>query len=1098
MRKLRRLIAVLIAAALAPVSLLAQEAATVTGRVTNAQGQPEAAVLVRIESLNVGASTGADGNYRLVIPGARIRAGQSVQISASRAGLSPMSRTVTLSPGANLTQNFQLGSSVIVLEDLVVTGTAGETPRAKVPFDVGSVSAADIQVPTVSAAAVIQGKVAGAQVVSGSGRPGSAPSILLRGPKSLDASGRSQEPLYIVDGVILSGTLVDFNALDIEEVEVLKGAAAASLYGSRAANGVVQIRTRRGTGVPDNQVRYTARTEYGVSEMASTPEALLAEYHPYAMNAAGTKFLSSTGAECDWLNCNGTRLAGQGRTSATQAATVWNTYTMNAWPGQTYDQAARFFQDGNFAQQYVAAEGRTGATNFHVSYNNLADEGVMPGFNGYDRHNFRVNVDQAIRSDFSVSASAFYSRSTNDQFPEGNGNFLFDLTRMPAGVNLFACRGTTLAINQSSDCRNDPRNLLVAVNPANRESGNPVYEALNRDYATTTNRFLGASTLKYSPLSWFDLDLNASYDRTGYTEQDYFFKGFQTPTPSTTFNNGYLDRLNDVSEAFNASVTSTFRWDISSDIRNRTQFRYLYEQTDFDRTFTSGSNFRVLDIPNFQNIDPTRLGASNLTQPVRADGYFAITNFDIADRYIIDALIRNDGSSLFGEDERRQWYYRLATAWRVSDEPWFNVGPVSDLKFRYSYGTAGGRPSFAAQYETYSVSSAGISSVNLGNAQLKPEFSREHEVGLETGLFSDRLTLNLTYANSRTTDQILRVPLPAYTGFQSQWQNAGTLASNTWEASLNANLIQRGAFNWSARLLYDRTRSEITELTVPAYTYGVPGQLLTDVFYAREGEQMGNFYGVQYAQSCEQLPSGVDCGQFEVNDEGYLVYVGNGSLADRAWGTPAPNTVRGAAPHLAALNWGTPFQGMCNDRVSGNQVLYCPLGNTLPDYTVSFSSTLSYGGLTLYGLLDAVQGFDVYNQPLQWAVFRRTAGIFDQADVAADERKPIGYFDALYGVSGLGPSTVFVEDGSFVKLREMSLRYTFGSSLLDRMSVLNNFEGLSLMLTGRNLATWTDYRGFDPEVGSSGGNTGSSALARVEGYQYPNFRTWTLGVEVNF
>mgnify|MGYP006140463485 CR=1 FL=1 len=154
MKQFRRLIAVLIAAALAPVTLLAQEAATVTGRVTNAQGQPEAAVLVRIESLNAGASTGADGTYRLVIPGARIRAGQNVQITASRQGLSPVSRSVTLSPGANLTQNFQMSTQIILLEDVVVTGTAGAVEVAKLPFTVGRVDGEDLQVPAVSAGGV--------------------------------------------------------------------------------------------------------------------------------------------------------------------------------------------------------------------------------------------------------------------------------------------------------------------------------------------------------------------------------------------------------------------------------------------------------------------------------------------------------------------------------------------------------------------------------------------------------------------------------------------------------------------------------------------------------------------------------------------------------------------------------------------------------------------------------------------------------------------------------------------------------------------------------------------------------------------------------
>ncbi|HEX6911437.1 MAG TPA: TonB-dependent receptor plug domain-containing protein, partial [Longimicrobium sp.] len=282
MRNFRQLIAVLIAAAaLAPATLAAQEAATVTGRVTNAQGQPEAAVLVRIESLNVGASSGADGNYRLVIPGARIRAGQSVTITATRTGLSPVSRTITLSPGATLSQNFQMATSVLLLEDVVVTGTAGPTSRAKVPFTVSTVRAEDIEVPPPSAAGAIQGKVAGATVMQGSGRPGAAPTVLLRAPTSINATGRTQEPLYIVDGVILSSSVVDIDALDIESIEVVKGAAGASLYGSRAGSGVVQIRTRRGTSMGADQVRYSLRSELGTSELASEPEALFSDTHQY-------------------------------------------------------------------------------------------------------------------------------------------------------------------------------------------------------------------------------------------------------------------------------------------------------------------------------------------------------------------------------------------------------------------------------------------------------------------------------------------------------------------------------------------------------------------------------------------------------------------------------------------------------------------------------------------------------------------------------------------------------------------------------------------------------------------------------------------------
>ena len=1092
MRQFRRLIAVLIAAALAPVSLLAQEAATVTGRVTNAQGQPEAAVLVRIESLNAGASTGADGTYRLVIPGARIRAGQAVQITASRQGLSPVSRSVTLSPGASLTQNFQMAAQIILLEDVVVTGTAGAVEARKVPFEVGSVSGADIPVPPTNAATALQGKVAGVTVVSGSGRPGSAPSILLRGPKSINAAGRSQEPLYIVDGVILGSSVADIDALDIEEIEVLKGAAAASLYGSRAANGVIQITTRRGSSVPDDQVRYTFRSEYGQSGLPNTPADLLVETHQYALTADGM-FISRAGTPCEYLACPNFRLAGQ-RAPSPALANSFNTYVSNPWPNGTIDQVDAFFQDGAFTQNYFAAEGRAGATNFHVSFSNLSDEGILPGLEGLTRNNFRVNVDQAIRSNLSVSAGAFYSRSDNDLFPEGNGNPLFALTRMPAGVNLRACED-----DLAEDCTNDPQRLILQPNRENTESSNPLYELFSRQYDTDRGRFMGSANFRYSPVNWFDVDANASYDRLDRQDQDYFPKGYRTISASPTFNEGYLDRTYLLQEAFNGSVTGTFRFDLADNIHNRTQFRYLYEQTDVDQTFTRGYEFSVGDIPTFNNTNPSNTRATNEVTPVRADGYFAITNFDIADRYVIDALVRNDGSSLFGSEERRQWYYRLAGAWLLSEESWFNLPAIDDLKLRYSVGTAGGRPTFAAQYETYSVSGGSIIPITLGNQALKPEYTTEHEAGVDLGFLNNRATLGVTYARSSTEDQILPVPLPSYTGFLTKWQNAGTLESNTWELSLDTRLIQRDNFSWSARVNFDRTRSEITNLNVPEFRYGVPGQALTNVFFARPGEELGTFYGFQFAESCSDLPSDIQgqCDQFRVNDDGFLVWTGGDEIGAGRWGEFAPASIQQAGAQLAGLNWGHPFGAVCQDRSLGT-TLYCPLGRTLPDHSIGFSSTISFGGLSLYGLVDAVQGFEVYNQPLQWAVFRNTAGLLDQTGKSEELQKPLSYYGALYGASGLRPSSAFVEDGSFVKLRELSLRYTFGQDLLGRLPGVSALDGLSLMLSGRNLKTWTDYRGFDPEVGSSGGQTGSAALGRVEGYQYPNFRTWTLGVEVNF
>jgi TonB-linked SusC/RagA family outer membrane protein len=1070
--------------ALTAVLLFATSGSAQTGAVTGtvreaATGQLLEGAQVLVQGTGLGALS--RGNGRFLIPNVPVGA-RTIEVQLI--GFATVTQEVAVQAGQTVHVEISMVSTAIALTGIVVTGVSGATQRTKLPFEVAQIKVEDLPtVPVTSPAGMLQAKVPGVTVVQGSGRPGATPEILLRGPTSLNAIGRDQSPLFIVDGVILGATLIDLDALDVESVEIVKGAAAASLYGSRAAAGVVQIRTRRGRAFDDNQVRYSLRSEYGRSELPHVPEDLLTQTHQYALNAQGL-FVNEDGSTCVWLECTSPVLAGQ-RAAAGEEVSSWNTFQTQRWPGQTFNQIERFFENGDFLRNYVSVEGRSGDTNFHVSMANMQEEGVLPGLKGFTRNNFRVNVDQAVLENVQVSASAYYSRSTQDQFPETQGNPLFDLTRMPAGVDLL------------SPDPDDPDEIILIPDPTNIESPNPLYELFNREYDLDKSRFLASGNLRYSALDWLDVDANISFDRLDLDEQDFWPKGFRTPR-TDLLNEGYMDRWTVQLEALNASVTATGRFRLTPQIFNRTQVRYLYEEQDYEELLTGGYEFAVAGVPVISNLNPERLFSDQYLETIRADGYFVITNFDMYDRYVIDALVRNDGSSLFGADERRQWYYRVAGAWRLTQEDWFTVDGLDELKLRYSLGTAGGRPTFSAQYETYTVTGGRVTPVTLGNQDLKPEFSTEHEAGIDAAFGGGKLVLGLTYANTSTKDQILPVPLPAYAGFSTQWRNAGTLESKTWEASLDARLVETPNLNWSARLIFDRTRSEITELTVPPFTYGVglPTAQLHTVFYAREGEEYGTLYGVKFASGCGDLPAGLDCNQFAVNDEGLLVWVGaGGSLSTPQWGS----RLDGALDALSKpVLWGSPVAGQCTDAATGELTAFCPVGTTMPDFSLGLSSTLSWRGFSLYGLLDAVQGFEVYNQPLQWATFQRTAGIIDQSDVSESERKPLGYFDQLYGTSGLNPSTAFVEDGSFVKLRELSLGYRLNTEQLDELPGLGWFSSIGLSVTGRNLLTWTDYRGYDPEVGKGGGQLGSAALARVEGFQYPNFRTWTLALDLGF
>ena len=1064
----------------------AQEA-IIEGQITNvATGEPLVGANVLIEGTTLGAATDIEGQYRISVPAAQVT-GQDATIIARFVGFRAGRQTITLTADVH-TLDFALRVDALRLEDIVITGLVGETERARLPFSVGRVTADDMQVQThISAATLIQGKIAGATVVQGSGRPGAAPSFLLRGPTSIDAAGRNQEPMYIVDGIILSGSMVDLDALDIENIEVVKGAAAASRYGQRAANGVIQITTRRGHAMPDNEIRYRFRTDIGTSELEGRFN--LTQAHQFLMTEDGSQFIDAEGNPCDWLDCESVVAANQRPRQLTDeqgnpifdadgdpvmAGSTWSTFQIEEYP-QTFDHVDRFFDPGMFIQNYFSAEGRSGRTNFNASISHLGEDGILPGIEGYERINFRLNLDQSVRPNLSLSGTTFISRSTDDLFTESQGNPLFNLTRMPAGSDLFA--------------RDEDGELFIRPDPHN-ENDNPLYELLNRQWDRQRTRLLGNLTTRYTPTDWMLLEADVSYDRMTLFDEDFYDRGYRTARPTPSVNDGMVYKRDRSEEAFNTSFTATFNQEFGS-LNTRTSLRYLYEDQQWNDQWNWGSELGATGLPTLHNISGTPNVRSN-QGAIRSAGYFLITNFDFDGKYIIDFLVRRDGSSLFGAEERWQNYWRAAGAYRITEEPWFDINGLDELKFRASYGTAGGRPNFSAQYETYSVLRGSMSPVSVGNRNLKPELASEIELGVELGLF-DRFFLDVTYAETTVEDQILRVPLAGYSGFIHQWQNAGTLESNTLEISLDAQIVRQRDFNWSARLIYDRTRQEITQLDVPAFTYGVAGQAFDAAFYAREGEQLGTFYGFRWATDCSQIPgvsSDACANNFQTNDDGYLVYVGPGNdWTDGLWGNVG--TVDGES-----FQWGSPVIAVEEDPITGEMTNFLPIGNTMPDYRISFSMNMDYRRLGLYFLFDAEQGFDVWNQPLQWATFQDYSGIMDQRGKPEGEQKPVAYYAALY--NSLSPTnTHWVEDASYVKLRELSVHYTFSQGQLSSVG-LGILRGATLRVTGRNLFTWTDYTGYDPEIGRAGGDVGSAAIARVDGYNYPNYRSYNFGIEFNF
>ena len=1107
-------VGVWLSAGAAPV--LAQGA--ISGTVTDAESlAPVAGAQVFIAGTVVGTLTGPEGTYR--IEGAP--AGEQT-VSVRLIGYREASQTVTVQSGQVATADFAVEQTALRIQDIVVTGVVGETPQVKLPFTVERLSAQDIPVPAADASTLLAGKAAGMQVVSGSGQPGQAAGILLRGPTSINSSGRSMQPLIVIDGVIQSesATLADVGALDIDHVEIVKGAAAASLYGSRAQNGVIEITTKRGTGLQENALNVLARGEYGMGQLVG--DIGLVESHPYTMNASGSKFIDTSGNEVDFRDLNR-----QGFGSAVlynqinpgEPGTTSTAFANQAFPNELLDHMDTFFDPGETMDLYGAVTGRFGESSFRVSFDQFVEAGVVrcsacidnladlnsdrvaqglsafdvgvPDDEGYERQNVRLNVDTRF-GDLDIAASGFYSRADQDDKAVTTGAFS-RLTFVSPAIDISGIS----PFDGYPDIDADPQSI----------EANPLYLLATNDSRDKRSRTMGSIDLNYSPtgLEWLTLEANASFDRTDFRDYTIRPKNERTSAASGTgeTTGGSLREFNFTEEAINASVTlGASQIFMDGDLTVRGKARYLIEDQSFGSNGVFGSRFSVQDVPNFGAIIGETSG-NNEVRNIKAEGLFGIASVDYRGRYIVDGLIRRDGSSLFGPEERWQTYYRGSVAWRIAQEEFWNVGAIDELKLRFSLGTAGGRPNFFAQYETFGVSAGAIFPINLGNRSLKPEFTTEREAGINF-VFFENMGLDLTYAWQTTDDQLLLVPQPAFVGFSNQWQNAGEISAQTYEVSLRYAVIDRQDMGLQFRLNWDKTKQEVTRLDVPDFTQGT--------FFVSEGRPLGELWGEVLATACEQLaPVGISAStcaaNFQINDDGLLVPVGGANFTDgftqKLWGTTVtvdaedgertypwghPIYVQDRSPACVAKN---PTDYMDKCRLTE----FLPYGNTTPDFNASFATNFRYQGLSLNALLEASVGHMVYNNTAQWALRELRGEDVDQTGKSLEHNKPTGYASVIYNVGS--DNSWFGEPGDWLKVRELSLGYTLPSSMVAGLFG-GVFERVTLNLIGRNLFTLTGYRGYDPEVGIGGGSLGSETLNRVDSFGYPNFRTFTFSAELVF
>ncbi len=1015
----------------------------ITGIVTDSDTKlPIPGVTVRVNGTTTAATSGEDGRYVITAPFSGV-----YTITARRIGYGERQiDNIRFVLDSVQTFNIELAVNQLRLNQVTVSATVDPTSGTKTPYTVDKLTRADLPVPTTtSAAGALIGKVAGANVTRASGAPGSGVFIQLRTPVS---QFKNNSPLFVVDGVFLNSTqsvtTQDMEAMDIETIEVIKGAAAAALYGSRAASGVIAITTARGNNLALGQTQFTLRTEYGQDFIANGIEKPTG--HQFLINDQG-----------QYINTAGEVV------SRVDRVVQPNGIMENSYIDPIYNHVDQFFKPGNFNTQTLTLQQNSASTNFTLSFTRNQQPGVIEGSNGFNRQTMRLNLDHRIKEKLSIGASVSYTRSTNDP---SQVDFL-QLYRQNVDVNL-----------QQPDSLGRfkyaiiPDPLYAATNPFYRQ----VYQQ-SQTNRTRTNLNLNA---QYRPYRWLTLTSDIGFDRGDLESTAYVPRG-QFALNGEDLTTGSLSITSDITTGVVATTGVTLT-KAFGDLTARWTTRGQTEREVAPDLFGSGTEFTVSGVKRL-NVATNRNSTSAITDR-RTNAVLSTVAFDYADKYIVDGLVRREGSSLFGPDNRWNTFFRVAGAWLINEESWFNVGFLDLFKLRYSYGTAGTRPAFSDQYEVLAVSTGAVVRDALGNRLIEPEISTEQEVGLDM-IINQRVSASLVYVSNITDGNLIAVPVAALAGYNTQWQNVGTVTGNTIEATIQANLLNNpGGFQWDVLFTGDRTRNFIGEFGRTCYTDGPINRC--------DGIRLGQYFGQNLVQNTEQLrpvhrTSGAANSQFQVDNNGWLVPVGEGNN----WNEGKSKNLWGTTVRIDGINyaWGRPFVEI--DSTSPNASVKRSLIADFPgQFNFGFGNTFRYKGVRLYTLFNGRIGGEVYNNVRQNLMATGDAMEVDQRGVPDELQKPVTYYSA--GVAGNNNFWMrnFVEDGTFARLQELAFGYLFDSRRHPWIGKIGATR-IQADIIGRNVLTLTGYSGLNVEARNG-------ALYNVDSQVYPLTTTWTAAFTVTF
>lgn len=999
---------------------------TISGRVTDRNTQEAlVGVSVKIKSSSLGTSTDVDGKFTLSLSGPI----KQQEIIFSYTGYKTETRSIPLAAGNQLL-NCELSADLVGLDEVIVTGTSAGTTRKQLGSYISSIKGDDLtKGRSGNVLSSLQGKTAGAQISQNSGDPAGGISVRLRGISSVNSSS---EPLYIVDGIIVNNNttrvtntqpgydggnfvgsigqnrLVDINPADIERIEVLNGAAAAAIYGSRANAGVVQIFTKRGSlGAPV----VTFSTNYMNSNLRKKVE----------VNQSPVKFGGSVDLETQ---------------------DVLNTALTTTSPVNRYDYQDYIFRNASGTDNNVSVAGGKDDTKYYVSASYFNNQGIVKNTN-FRRFSLRTNIDQKLSNWISFTAGLNYTNSGADEKPDGN-SFYSPLN----SINIIG--------NYHDIFTRDADGNLKAVGERGRI--NPVSVIEDIKQRQEVNRVLGNLGLKLTPIENLSLDFTIGVDNTGQTGTTYippytynanpdFWGGGASLAPTL---NGYTSTASNSAFLINNEFNATYTAAISDVISSTSQlgFSYQYEKSKYNMLNGRGLAPFIETVNGASTILP---GMDARTEYSVSGAYFQ-QNFKYKDQLFLTGAVRVDESSVFGKDNRRQVYLKGSGSYVLSSADFWKSTSMSkwwDLfKLRAAYGQSGNLTGIGA-YDRYNAYSSQtflnrvslFSSATLANENIKPERQAELELGTDLSFFSNRLGLSFNWYNKKVTDLLIsRVEAPT-TGFSSFLDNVGSLQNRGIELVLNGAPIKSTHFAWNTSVIYSRNRNKALDVGGLRLFTTNPGAPVAII----DGQPIGVFYGTFFARNPD------------------------GSLLTNAQGIPMIE--RGTQNGIDitpqrdenGMPIGTPLRKV--------------IGDPNPDYTLTFVNDFTYKRLSLHLQFDAVQGVDVWNA--DWRT-RQGVGNGLMAQQEQMGELPRGYVAGVYAIEEWR-----IDNGSYVKLREVSLSYSFGK--------VKFFKDLTINASGRNLLSFDKYKGYDPEVNAGGQST---ILRGIDFGAIPIPRTFTLGVQV--